>query len=96
MKYVLFVLEERVKDLIETRLHDIRGDETAHKMRLRRLLPPLVEEFGEVTPAETIRACADRMLRPYNDVPVRSFVLTLATRDARECLREGRCDPVLG
>ena len=54
MKYVLFVLEERVKDLIETRLHDIRGDETAHKMRLRRLLPPLVEEFGEVTPG-TIR-----------------------------------------
>jgi len=39
MKYVLFVLEERVKDLIETRLHDIRGDETAHKMRLRRLPP---------------------------------------------------------
>ena len=41
--------------------------------------------------AEEIRACADLMLQPFDDAPVRSFVLTLAWRNAQECLREGRC-----
>jgi arsenate reductase len=85
------LLEARVKNLIETRLDAIRGDGTAHAVRLRRLLPSLIEEFGAEKPAEEIRACADLMLRPYDDAPVRSFVLTLARRNAEECLRKGRC-----
>jgi hypothetical protein len=64
-------------------------------MRLQRLLPQLVEEFGNEKPADEIRACADRMLKPYDDVNVRSFVLTLAARETRECLREGRCAAVV-
>jgi arsenate reductase (thioredoxin) len=85
------LIEANVKDLIENRLDAIRSDGTAHVMRLQRLLPSLIEEFGDEKPAEEIRACADRMLEPYSDAPVRSFVLTLARRDAQECLREGRC-----
>ena len=59
-------------------------------MRLQRLLPSLIEDFGAEKPAEEIRACADLMLQPFDDAPVRSFVLTLARRNAQECLREGR------
>ena len=54
-------------------------------------LPPLIEDFGAEKTAEEIRACADLMLQPYDDVPVRSFVLALARRNAQECLRDGRC-----
>jgi hypothetical protein len=55
------------------------------------LLPSLVEEFeGEKTPDE-IRACTDAVLSQFDDTPVRSFVLTLAHRRARECLREPEC-----
>jgi hypothetical protein len=78
-------------ELIETRLDAIRSDGTAHAMRLQRLLPSLIEDFGAEKPAEEIRACADLMLQPFDDAPVRSFVLTLARRNAHECLREGRC-----
>jgi len=85
------LIEANVKDLIETRLDAIRGDSTAHTLRLQRLLPSLIEEFGNEKPAEEIRVCADLMLQPYSDAPVRSFVLTLARRNAQECLREGRC-----
>jgi arsenate reductase len=85
------LVERHVLDLIETRIDAIRGDRTAHELRVARLLPSLVEEFGAATPAEEIRACAELMLEPYADAPVRSFVLTLARRNARECLREGRC-----
>jgi protein-tyrosine-phosphatase len=88
------LLEARVSDLIETRLDEIRGDDTAHQMRLRRILPSLVQEFGGTAGPETIRACADEMLRPYDDASVRSSVLTLAARKTRECLREGRCAPL--
>jgi arsenate reductase (thioredoxin) len=85
------LLETKVKELIETRLDAIRGDGTAHAMRLQRLLPSLIEDFGAEKPAEEIRACADLMLQPFDEAPVRSFVLTLARRNAQECLREGRC-----
>jgi arsenate reductase (thioredoxin) len=85
------LIESRIEELIDTRLEAIRGDGTAHAVRLQRLLPSLVEEFGDEKPAEEIRACVDQMLAPYDAVPVRSFVLTLARRDARDCLREGRC-----
>jgi arsenate reductase len=84
-------IEHRVRALVETRLHEIRADQTAHRIRLTRMLPSLIEEFGEHKPAEEIRGCADAILADYDEVPVRSFVLTLAHRRTRECLREDRC-----
>jgi arsenate reductase len=84
-------IEERVREFVETRLDEVRSDPTAHRLRLERLLPALVEEFdGDKTPDE-IRACTDAILADYDEVPVRSFVLTLAHRRARECLREDEC-----
>jgi arsenate reductase (thioredoxin) len=85
------LLEQKVRELAEGRIDAIRDDRTAHAMRLQRLLPSLIEEFGEEKSGEEIRACVDLMLEPYDDVQVRSFVLTLARRNAQECLREGRC-----
>jgi arsenate reductase len=87
-------IERRVQALIADRLDAIRTDRTSHALRLKRLLPPLVEEFGTTHPAEEIRACADATLARYDEAPVRSFVLTLAERETRACLREGRCEPV--
>lgn len=84
-------IEQRVRDFVEGRLDEVRGNSTAHKLRLERLIPSLVDEFGPEKPAEEIRACADFVLNDYADVPVRSFVLTLAHRKARECLKDGSC-----
>jgi arsenate reductase (thioredoxin) len=84
-------IEQRVEEFVETRLDDIRADRTAHELRLEKLIPSLVEEFADEKPAEEIRACADVVLAEFADVPVRSFVLTLARRRARECLRDGSC-----
>jgi arsenate reductase (thioredoxin) len=84
-------IEQRVRDFIATRLDDVRIDETAHRLRLQKLIPSLVEEFGGEKPAEEIRVCADAVLAEFADVPVRSFVLTLPHRRARECLRDGSC-----
>ena len=38
----------------------------------------LIAEFGETRPPEVIRGCADRVLDDYDDVPIRSHILTLA------------------
>jgi hypothetical protein len=65
-----------VREFVETRLDDVRTDETAHRLRLQTLIPSLVEEFGDEKPAEEIRACADVVLAEFADVPVRRFVLT--------------------
>lgn len=84
-------IEARVKELIESRLDMVRADRTAHQSRLVRLLPDLAKEFeGERTPDE-IRACADAILGELGDAPVRSFVMTLAHRRTRDCLREQEC-----
>jgi arsenate reductase (thioredoxin) len=84
-------IEGRVREFVETRLDEVRADPTAHRLRLERLLPNLVEEFeGERTPEE-IRACADAVLSEFDDAPVRSFILTLAHRRTRDCLREPEC-----
>jgi protein-tyrosine-phosphatase len=80
----------RVLDLIEHRVDAVRADRTAHQLRLERLLPNLVERFPQL-PAQEIRSCADAVLSDYIDVPVRSFVPTLAERKARECLTVGGC-----
>ncbi len=62
------------------------------RFRLTKLLPGLIEEFGESRPPEVIRGCADRILEDYDDVPVRSHILTLAHKRTRECLRQEHCD----
>jgi arsenate reductase (thioredoxin) len=88
-------IEQRVRTLVDDRLHEIRSDRTAHQLRLMRLVPPLVREFGDQRPAEEIRACADAVLSQYADAPVRSFAMTLAHRRTRECLQREVCDVVL-
>ncbi|HEX6116838.1 MAG TPA: arsenate reductase ArsC [Solirubrobacterales bacterium] len=87
-------VEARVKQLIADRLDEIRSDDTAHQMRLRRLLPSLVEEFGAERTPEEIRACTDAILAEYADVPVRGFVAPIVTRRARECLAAETCEPL--
>jgi arsenate reductase len=90
------LVEERVRDFVQTRLDAIRGDRTAHELRLERLLPGLAEEFGSTRSPDEIRACADAILAEYDDVPVRSLILTLADRRIRECLREDECAALAG
>ena len=90
------LVEKRIKDFVETRLDALRGDRTAHELRLERLLPGLVEEFGSTRSSDEIRACADAILADYDEVPVRSLILTLAHRRIRECLREDECAALSG
>ena len=85
-------IEHRVHDLLEQRIDAIRADRTAHQVRLERLLPDLVEEFGATRPDAEIRACADAILAGYAEAPVRSFVMSIAHRRTRECLAADRCD----
>jgi protein-tyrosine-phosphatase len=81
----------RTKRLVGN-IDEIRHDETAHRWRLAKLLPALIEEFGDARRAEVIRGCADRVLDQYDDVPIRSHILTLAHRQTRECLQHERCE----
>jgi arsenate reductase len=85
-------IEARVKDLIRYRLDAIRADRTAHQVRLRRLLPALIGEFEETCSADEIRSCTDAILSRFKDAPVRSFMMTLALKQARECLAADVCD----
>ena len=85
-------VEAHVKELIDERLDAIRVDRTAHQIRLARLLPDLVREFDGMRSEGEIRACADAILADYEDVPVRSFVMTIAHRRARACLAAETCD----
>lgn len=85
-------VEVRVKELIEQRLHAIRSDRTAHQLRLGRLLPDLAKEFDGVRSDAEIRTCADAILAGYADAPVRSFVMSIAHRRTRDCLRAEHCD----
>jgi len=82
------LVEQQVLTLLATRLPAIRGDRTHHEQWLRQLLPPLTPEFEGAYEPSAIRACADDVLRRYDDVPVRSFVVALAHREARELLRK--------
>jgi arsenate reductase len=85
-------IDARVKDLIGHRLDAIRSDRTAHQTRLRRLLPGLISEFEGTKSADEIRSCTDAILSRYQDAPVRSFMMTLAEKQARECLAADVCD----
>jgi protein-tyrosine-phosphatase len=81
-------IELRVKDLLENRIDEIREDRRQHMMRMGRLVPGLVDEFGGELTDEEIRQIADEILDTYDEVPVRSFVMTLANRKARALLKE--------
>jgi len=81
-------VEARVKDMIEQRLDAVRTDRTAHQLRLERLLPDLAAEFAGVRSDGEIRACADAILSDYQESPVRSFVMSLAHRRTRDCLKQ--------
>jgi arsenate reductase len=81
-------IEERVKELLERRIDAIRLDRTAHQLRLVRLVPPLVDEFGGQLSEQEIRSTADAVLDEYDNVPVRSFVMAIAHRRARAALRD--------
>ena len=85
-------VEMRVHDLIEQRLDAIRSDRTAHQLRLERLLPDLAAEFEGVRSDAEVRACADAILTDYQEAPVRSFVMSIAHRRTRDCLRAEHCD----
>jgi len=84
-------IEQRVARLVHDRIDDIRRDRTAHEFRLARLLPQLAAEFAGARSPEEIRACADAILDDYDDVPVRSHIMTIAYKRTRECLREEVC-----
>ncbi len=86
------MIDERVMELATERIDAIRSDGTSHRWRLAKLLPQLIEEFGDTRSAEVIRGCTDRILDDYDHVPVRSHVLTLAHKQTRECLRKEHCD----
>ena len=85
-------IQARVRELLDTRLEEIRTDRTAHQLRLERLLPNLADEFAELRSPEEIRACADAVLNLYDGARIRSHILTLAHRQARECLRKPTCE----
>jgi arsenate reductase (thioredoxin) len=80
-------IEERVIELARDRIDAIREDRRQHRMRMAQLVPGLVEEFSSTLTDEEIRRLADEILATYEEVPVRSFVLTLANRRAREIMK---------
>jgi arsenate reductase (thioredoxin) len=80
-------IEERVINLARDRIDAIREDRRQHRMRLAQLVPGLVSEFSGTLTDQEIRQIADEILATYDEAPVRSFVLTLANRRAREILK---------
>jgi arsenate reductase (thioredoxin) len=86
------MIDERVRELANDKIHAIRLDATSHRWRLQTLLPQLIDEFSDTRPPEMIRRCADAILDDYDDVPVRSHILTLAQKRTRDCLRKDTCD----
>jgi arsenate reductase len=85
-------VQEHVERLIIERLDEIQADRSAHQFRLTKMLPTLIEQFEGRRSPEEIRACADAILDRYDDVPVRSHILSLAHRAARDCLQRDHCD----
>ncbi len=85
------MIDERVYELATKKISAIRLDATSHRWRLSKLLPQLISEFGDIRAPEVIRGCADRVLDDYDDVPIRSHILTLAHKRTRDCLRQERC-----
>jgi hypothetical protein len=86
------MVAEHVQRLIVDRLDEIQSDRSAHQFRLRKMLPTLIAYFEGRRSPEEIRACADAILDRYDDVPVRSHILSLANRAAHDCLERDHCD----
>ena len=89
-------IEARVRELVETRIEEIRSDSTAHRFRLRHLIPKLADEFEGTRTPEEIRACADAVLSRYDDDAGDSYTQVLAYRRTRECLQQDACDALAG
>jgi arsenate reductase len=89
-------IEARVRELVDAKLDAIRSDRTAHQLRLVQVLPSLIKEFKGRRSDGEIRACADAVLSHFDDVPVRSHVMTLAHRRTRECLAAENCRELVG
>lgn len=85
-------IEYRVRDLVETRGEEILTDNTAHQMRLARILPDLDREFDGLREPEMIRSCADAILARYDEVPIRTHIVTLARRRISDCLKAEHCE----
>ena len=85
------VIQKRVRDLVENRIEEIESDPTSHQWRLAKLLPPLIQEFGDRLTPGVIRGCADRILDDYDHVPIRSHIFSLAHKRTRECLKQDTC-----
>lgn len=85
------LIEQQVKELVTEKIDAIYADTTAHRLRLERLLPNLISEFADSRAPEVIRGCADRILAEYDDVPIRSHILTIAQKQTRDCLRRDTC-----
>ena len=86
------LIAERIAELVNDHIDEIQSDRTSHQWRLAKMLPPLIEEFGDNRSPELIRGCTDRILDEYDDVPIRSHIFTLAHKRTRECLRSDTCD----
>ena len=86
------LIEERITELIQGHIDEIHSDRTSHQWRLAKLLPALIEEFGDNRSPELIRGCTDRILDDYDDVPIRSHIFSLTYKRTRECLRHDTCD----
>jgi arsenate reductase (thioredoxin) len=86
------LIAERITELLRNHIDEIQSDRTSHQWRLAKLLPPLIEEFGENRSPELIRGCTDRILDDYDDVPIRTHIFSLAHKRTRECLRNDTCD----
>lgn len=86
------LVAERIADLLRDHIDEIQSDRTSHQWRLAKLLPSLIDEFGDTREPEVIRSCTDRILDDYDDVAIRSHILTLAYRQTRDCLRNDTCD----
>ena len=86
------LIEARVGELVDDHIEEIQSDRTSHQWRLAKLLPSLIQEFGETRDPEVIRGCTDRILDEYDDVPIRSHIFTLAHKRARQCLTHETCE----
>lgn len=81
MRYVLFVCN-----------HNAGRSQMAQAFLERDAPSDVRAESAGNTPAKTI--CADAILADYRDAPIRSFVMTIAHRRARACLKQEHCEVV--
>jgi hypothetical protein len=81
----------RVDDMVMEHAEEIRTDDRGHRDRLAMVLPRMLAEFGDDHDPREVRDCADVVLASFDDVPIRSYAVTLAERRIRECLRADTC-----